>query len=129
MECRYTNGSSRFRFSLSEPGSALRLRRTFNAAYGIPGERVSAPPAEVRVNGVLAGMFPPAASNPARRWQQQEILLAALPPAGDVAIAVTPLFSVEADSFGESAWALRGAWVDHIFRATFDGPGGPSRMR
>ena len=121
MSCRFEQGSTHFVFRPQQFSGPLRLRRTFDAAYGEPGEWVSQPAAEVRVNGIKVGMFPPARADWTRRWQEQEILLAEIPPADELQFVVSPLFDGNANSFAESAWELIGGWVDGIFSATFDG--------
>ncbi|MEZ5461377.1 DUF2961 domain-containing protein [Dokdonella sp.] len=123
LDCRYSEGLSRFAFTPPQIAGPLRLRRTFDAAYGIPGTLASASAAEVRVNGVRAGWFPPAAANRARRWQEQEVLLADLPGASQLEFEIVPESGSHAAGFGESAWELLGGWVDPVFSDTFDGSG------
>jgi len=121
--CRWSSGSSRFSFRPIALAPPLRLRRIFDAGEGMPGEVAGTPAADVIVNGVVAGHFPPAIANPARRWQQQEALLDAI--AGDTLdIEIVPEFSATASSFSESAWELRGGWVDPIFVDGFDSAAG-----
>ncbi|MEP6880607.1 MAG: DUF2961 domain-containing protein [Dokdonella sp.] len=122
MDCHFGAGSTRFKFTPSERTGPLRLRRTFDAAYGQAGAVASQAAAEVRVNGVMVGMFPPVTSNASRRWQEQEILLAEIPGTGALEFTVSPLFDGHADGFGESAWELMGGWVDRIFSDNFDNP-------
>ncbi|MEO7014488.1 MAG: DUF2961 domain-containing protein [Dokdonella sp.] len=122
MNCRFGSGYTRFAFRPSEVLGPLRLRRTFDAAYGDPGRLAAEAAAEVRVNGVKVGVFPPARADRDRRWQEQEILLAEIPQADELQFVISPLLDGHADAFGESAWELLGGWVDSIFSATFDGP-------
>ncbi|HKE46716.1 MAG TPA: DUF2961 domain-containing protein [Rhodanobacteraceae bacterium] len=119
--CTSTNGSSRFRFVIDDAVPPLRLRRTFDAGAGAPGEIAGAPAAEIRVNGVVAGRFPPAIGNPARRWQQQDALLDPAIGAGMLDIEIVPEFTTFAPRFGESRWALAGGWKERIFADGFDG--------
>lgn len=121
--CRTTGGSTRFHFVLREAAGSLRLRRTIDVGIGMPGSIAGAPAANVIVDGVTVGRFPPAASNPARRWQQQEILLGVAAQAGVLELEVVPEFSALAASHGESAWELRGGWIDTLFADGFDAPG------
>jgi hypothetical protein len=121
LDCRYSDGFSRFTFTPALIAGPLRLRRTFDADHGIPGTTASASAAEVRVNGVRAGWFPPAATNRARRWQEQEILLANMPGSGVLHFEIEPIVDANAAGFGESAWELLGGWVDPVFSDTFDG--------
>ena len=118
--CTYASGSSRFRFQV-DAVSPLRLRRTFDAGSGTPGEIAGAPAAQIRVNGVVAGWFPPAIANPLRRWQEQEVPLDAQVTADLLAIEVVPEFASHAPLFSESAWELRGGWKDFIFGDGFEG--------
>lgn len=122
-DCRYAQGSSRFTFRPLEVVHPLRLRRTFDAAHGAVGAMASSAAAEVRVNGTTVGMFPPATANPDRRWQEQEIMLAAMPIAGTLRFEILPILDGRADEFGESAWELSGGWVDPVFLDTFDDSG------
>ena len=118
--CSYSTGSSHFRFEIDDAVPPLRLRRTFDAGAGLPGEIAGAPAAEILVNGVVAGRFPPAIANPLRRWQQQEALLDPAVGAGVLDFEIVPEFNVEAPMFGESAWDLSGGWKDVIFSDGFD---------
>ena len=120
--CRTTSGSSRFTFVLREAAGSLRLRRTIDVGVGSPGTIAGAPAATVLVDGSVVGRFPPAASNPARRWQQQEILLGVPAQAGLLDFEIVPEYSVLAASHGESAWELRGGWIDTLFAEGFDPP-------
>jgi hypothetical protein len=122
MDCRYDSGFSSFTFNPAASAGPLRLRRTFDAAYGIAGSLASASAAEVHVNGVSAGWFRPASVNRTRRWQEQEILLPEFINAGELHFTVAPQFDSHSDGFGESAWELLGGWVDTIFSASFDAP-------
>lgn len=120
LVCRANSGSSHFVFHANAVAGPLRLRRTFDVGDGVPGSIAGAPPALVLVNGVNAGSFPPAGANPARRWQQQEIFLATTPAAGDFDIEVVPAYTATAAAFSESAWELRGGFVDPIFSNGFE---------
>ena len=128
--CRFATGSSRFRFVVG-PGfeRPLRLRRTIDVGAGMPGELAGAPAAEVRVAGVLAGVFPPAPANPLRRWQQQEILLAAAAGRGVLDFEVTPLSGPASASHAESAWTLRAVLADDLFADGFEGSAAVDRYR
>src|SRR5690606_149220 len=53
--CRYTSGSSRFRFALHAGAQGLRLRRTFDVGEGSPGAIAGAPGARVAVDGKIVG--------------------------------------------------------------------------
>lgn len=118
--CRYASGSSRFRFDLGDAAGTLRLRRTFDVGGGAPGSIAGAPAANVLVDGLVVGRFPPAASNPARRWQQQEILLASSAQPGVLDIEIVPETAAYAADFSESAWELRGGWIDRMFADGFE---------
>jgi hypothetical protein len=98
----------------------LRLRRTFSTNVGWPGEMAGAPAAEIRVNGVTAGWFPPAIANPDRAWQQQEVLLDSGVTAAVLDVELVPEFAAYAAGFSESAWVLRGGWKDSIFADGFE---------
>lgn len=119
--CAYASGSSRFRFQVEAAASPLRLRRTFDGGSGTPGEIAGAPAAQIRINGVGAGWFPPAIANPLRRWQEQEVPLDAEATADLLDIEVVPNFASYAPLFSESAWELRGGWKDFIFGNGFEG--------
>ncbi len=119
--CGFAAGTSRFTFTLREPAQGLRLRRTIDVASGEPGRLAGAPAARVRVDGVEVGDFPPAAGNPARRWDEQEILLAGQYDAGELAFEIVPEHGVHAAMHGESGWSLYSAWIDAIHRDGFDG--------
>jgi hypothetical protein len=129
LDCRTRLGFTEFTFKPSERSGSLRLRRTFDAAYGDPGRLAAQFAAEIRVNGVSAGTFPPAYADRSRRWQEQEILLPAFPGDGELRFTIIPIFEPIADVFGESAWELLGGWVDPIFSATFDGPDSGSKAK
>ena len=118
--CTYTSGSSHFRFRVDAGVPPLRLRRTFIANLGVPGAIAGAPAAEIRVNGGLAGWFPPAVANPDRPWQQQEVLLDSGVSAGVLDIEIVPEFVAYAAGFSESAYELRGGWKDPIFANGFE---------
>lgn len=121
--CSYASGSSQFRFEIDDAVPPLRLRRTFDAGAGLPGETAGAPAAEIRVNGTVVGWFPPAIANPLRRWQQQEVLLDAAVGPGLLDFEIVPDFTDYAPTFGESAWELSGGWKDAIFADGFDAGG------
>jgi hypothetical protein len=118
--CAYTTGGSRFTFSIVDAGPPLRLRRTFDVSAGSPGEIAGAPAAEIRVDGVLAGFFPPAIANPLRRWQQQEALLDPSIGAGSHDFEIVPEFTATAPVLAESAFELSGGWKDAIFADGFE---------
>jgi len=120
VACSYASGSSHFRFRVASPELPLRLRRTFDAGVGTPGDIAGSAGAEVRVNGVVAGRFAPVIANPARRWQQQEITLDGGAIADVLDIEIIPEFAAYAPWFSESAWELRGGWKDAIFADGFD---------
>ena len=122
MDCHFNLGTTRFSFKPLQRSGPLRLRRTFDAAYGEAGTVAAQAAAEVRVNGDIVGIFPPVSANASRRWQEQEILLAEIPATGDLEFTVSPLFDSHSDGFGESAWELLGGWVDSIFADSFDHP-------
>ena len=125
--CRYSAGGSRFTFHLgADAAPPLRLSRTFDAGCDEPavdcnpGTSAGSAAADVYVDGERAGTFPVAMANPARRWQTQEILLGAVPAAGDLDVEIVPRYSAFAPRFTESAWELRGGWKDAIFADGFD---------
>jgi hypothetical protein len=119
--CRYAAGASRFRLRVDAPSSVpLRLRRTFDVGDGTPGVDAGSAAAVVRINGAIVGWFPPVAANPARRWQQQEILLDPILGSGVLDVRIEPEFSAFAASFSESRWELRGGWKDEIFEDGFE---------
>lgn len=118
--CRYASGTSRFTFQLPEAVSMLRLRRTFDGTGGTPGTTAGAPAAEVRIGGSPVGWFPPAASDPLRRWQEQEIVLGGAHGPGPLALEIVPQFSAHAAMHNESAWELRSSWIDTIHVDGFD---------
>jgi hypothetical protein len=121
--CTYASGASHFHFEVDDAVPPLRLRRTFDAGAAMPGESAGAPAAEIRINGVVAGWFPPAIANPRRRWQEQEALLDPAFSAGLLDIEIVPDFTAYAPQFGESRWALSGGWKDRIFADGFEGAG------
>jgi hypothetical protein len=129
VDCRYESGTSSFTFNPVAIAGPLRLRRTFDAAYGIAGSLASASAAEVHVNGVSAGWFPPASVNRTRRWQEQEIQLPESVNAGELHFTVAPLFDSRSDGFGESAWELLGGWIDPLFSASFEAPDSRSKAQ
>lgn len=119
--CRYSAGSSRFRLRVETPSSTpLRLRRTFDVGDGTPGSDAGSAAAAVRINGAIVGWFPPAPANPARRWQQQEILLDPSLGSGVLDVRIEPEFVPFATGFSESRWELRGGWKDEIFDDGFE---------
>lgn len=120
LACRYASGSSGFRFRVDDAVQPLRLRRTFDAGNGVPGDTAGSAAAEIRVNGIAAGWFPPAIANPARRWQQQEALLDIAPGTSVFDIEIVPDFGSATPLFGESRWELLGGWKDRILRDGFD---------
>lgn len=122
LACTFASGSSRFRFRVADAEVPLRLRRTFDAGAGTPGEQAGSAAATIFVNGIAAGAFPPVALNPLRRWQQQEALLDVAFGTTDFDIVVVPDFQPYATAFGESRWDLRGGWKDAIFGDGFDTP-------
>lgn len=120
--CRYASGSSRFRFELGRGYEGpLRLRRRIDVGAGVPGEVAGAPAAEVRLDGKVVGVFPPAAANPLRRWQEQEILLDADGAPRSLAFEIVPLPMPSAAISSESAWTLRAVLADHLYADGFDG--------
>jgi hypothetical protein len=125
--CSYASGGSRFRFKVEDAVPPLRLRRIFDAGAATPGETAGAPAAEIRVNGVAAGWFPPAMANPLRRWQEQEALLDPAVGAGVLDIEIVPEFGAHAPLFSESAWVLSGGWKDRIFAEGFERTLSPAR--
>jgi hypothetical protein len=120
VACTYASGTSRFHFEVDDAVPPLRLRRTFDAGAGSPGETAGAPAAEIRVNGVVVGTFPPAIANPLRRWQEQEVALDASLAGGSMDFEIVPEFTPFAPAFSESAWTLSGGWKDAIFADGFD---------
>ncbi|HEX5123439.1 MAG TPA: DUF2961 domain-containing protein [Rhodanobacteraceae bacterium] len=118
--CAYASGTSRFAFDIVDAVAPLRLRRTIDVSAGLPGEIAGAPAAEIRVDGVVAGWFPPAIASPLRRWQQQEALLDPAVGAGLHDFEIVPEFTAAAPLFAESAYELSGGWKDAIFADGFD---------
>ncbi|HJT97107.1 MAG TPA: DUF2961 domain-containing protein [Rhodanobacteraceae bacterium] len=118
--CASSAGSSRFVFDVADAVPPLRLRRTFDASMGSPGDIAGAPAAEIRVDGVAAGAFPPAIANPLRRWQQQEALLDPVVGPGPHTFEIVPEFTDAAPYFTESQWELAGGWKDAVFADGFD---------
>ncbi len=127
LACGRASGPSHFRFRVDAALAPLRLRRTFDAGLGSPGSMAGTAGAIVRVNGVVAGAFAPVIANPARRWQQQEIVLADAVVADVLDIEIDPVFSAGAPLFGESRWDLRGGWKDTLFADGFDVAAGALR--
>ena len=123
--CTFASGSSRFRFHVADAQPPLRLRRTFDAGAGMPGEQAGSAAATIFINGVAVGAFPPAPVNLLRRWQQQEALLDIAAGITDFDVVVVPDFQPHAAWFSESRWELRGGWKDAIFIDGFDVPGVP----
>ena len=120
LACSYARGSSHFRFRVDDAELPLRLRRTFDAGNGTPGDTAGAAAAEIRINGVTAGWFPPAIANPARRWQQQDALLDIAPATTLFDVEIVPEFGAATPVFGESRWEFLGGWKDAIFVDGFD---------
>jgi hypothetical protein len=98
----------------------LRLRRTFDTGAGVPGAIAGSPAARILVDGQVVGWFPPAAANPARRWEQQEAVLALDAPASSIEFEIAPVFDATSAGFGESAWEVRGGWIDAIYADGFE---------
>ena len=126
LACTYGDGSSHFHFRVADAQSPLRLRRTFDAGAGVPGEQAGSAAAMIFINGIAAGAFAPAPANPSRRWQQQEALLHVAAGTTDFDVVVVPEFRAYANVFAESRWELRGGWKDAIFADGFDAP--PARV-
>ncbi|WP_440246334.1 DUF2961 domain-containing protein [Dokdonella sp.] len=120
LACRSTGGSSRFRFHVADARRPLRLRRTFDAGTGTPGEQAGSAAAAIFVNGVAAGGFGPAPADPSRRWHQQEALLDVPPGTVDFDVVIVPELRSYAPVFAESRWELRGGWKDAIFADGLD---------
>lgn len=127
LACAGTSGAIHFSFHVGDWSPPLRLRRTFDAGMGSPGVVAGSAGARIFVNGVLAGSFAPVASNPVRRWQQQDAPLNVLAGSGTLDIDIVPDVSAHAPLFGESRWELRGGWKDDIFVDGFDGAGRSAR--
>jgi hypothetical protein len=76
------------------------------------------------VNGVKAGGFSFAGSDPLRRWKQQDAVLdaAAFAPSGILNFEVRPLYTApgNAAGFSDSAYELWGGWTDLIFVDGFE---------
>jgi len=120
VACRYASGSTHFHFHMPSDGQALRLRRTFDAGHGTPGSIAGSAAATVFINGVQAGAFAPVIANPARRWQQQDVLLDVAAGATSLDFEIVPQFSAPTPVFDESRWELLGTWVDLLFADGFD---------
>jgi hypothetical protein len=118
--CAYAAGASRFVFDVADAEPPLRLRRTFDVAAGSPGQTAGAPAADILVDGVVVGRFPPAIANPPRRWQQQEALLDPALGAGRHEFEIVPDFTATAPRMAESAFELSGGWKDAIFSGGFE---------
>jgi hypothetical protein len=118
--CAYSAGASRFAFDVADAVPPLRLRRTFDGTAGVPGETAGAPAADIVVDGVVVGRFPPASANPSRRWQQQEALLDPELGAGHHEFEIAPDFTATAPRMAESRFELSGGWKDAIFFAGFE---------
>jgi hypothetical protein len=80
-------------------GPRLRIRRRFDAG-------TAAPRADVYVNGVFAGAFPPSEANHFRRWREGDLDI--LAGAGDLAVSVVafPDSASGASLFTEAAYEL-----------------------
>jgi|GEM_PF-922085 len=122
LACAGTSGAIRFAFRPGGWNPPLRLRRTFDAGSGSPGAIAGSAGARIFVNGTPAGSFAPVASNPVRRWQQQDAPLDVPAGSGTFEIDVVPDVSAHAPLFGESRWELRGGWRDAIFADGFEPP-------
>lgn len=120
LACAGTSGAIHFVFHAGSWNPPLRLRRTFDAGAGNPGVVAGSAGARIFVNGVLAGSFAPVASNPVRRWQQQDAPLEVAAGSGTLDINVVPDVSAHAPLFGESRWELRGGWRDALFADGFE---------
>jgi hypothetical protein len=118
--CAYSAGASRFAFDVADAAPPLRLRRTLDVAAGSPGETAGAPAAEILVDGVVVGRFPPAIADPLRRWQQQDALLDPALGAGRHAFEIVPDFTPTAPRVAESSFELWGGWKERIFAAGFE---------
>jgi hypothetical protein len=118
--CTYATGTTRFRFDIASGASPLRLRRTFDGTGASPGLVAGAPAAEIRINGVVAGRFPPAIANPARRWQEQDAPIDPAIDGGSLDVEIVPEFTAFAPAFAESRWTLLGAWKDELFADGFE---------
>jgi hypothetical protein len=120
VACRYASGSTHFHFDVPADGQALRLRRTLDVGHGTPGSIAGSAAAIVFINGVQAGAFAPVIANPARRWQQQDAVLAVAAGSTSLDIDIVPEFSAPTPAFDESRWELLGTWVDLLFADGFD---------
>ncbi len=125
LACGFASGSSQFHFHVADAQPPFRLRRTFDAGAGVPGEQAGSAAATIFINGMAAGAFPPAPVDPLRRWQQQEALLDVAAGTTDFEVVVVPDFQPHAAWFSESLWELRGGWKDAIFIDGFDVSGAP----
>ncbi|MEO7431036.1 MAG: DUF2961 domain-containing protein [Dokdonella sp.] len=120
LVCRHVDGSSHFHLRVPPDGHALRLRRTFDAGAGTPGVIAGSAAADIRINGSLAGSFPPVIANPARRWQQQDALLDVAAGTTELDVEIEPAFGGSMPAFSESRWTLYGTWVDRLFADGFE---------
>ncbi|MBN8726171.1 MAG: DUF2961 domain-containing protein [Xanthomonadales bacterium] len=113
--CRSTGGESRFRMKLAEAAPVLRLRRVVDAAT--PGQA-----AQVRINGVPAGSFPPVRPDAIRRWQEQDAPLAVPPGATVLDIRIEPMWGAHGDAgvFTESSYELWATPGDLVFGSGFE---------
>ncbi|MFB9067242.1 DUF2961 domain-containing protein [Pseudofulvimonas gallinarii] len=111
--CRFSEGTSSFRFHLRNRAQRLWLRRRFDALEG--GQA-----AIVVVNGQEAGRFPYAPKQPWRRWQEVDLPLAMPPqPAGSMLdIRIVPIDS--AALFTEAAYTLLAPPGDLLHADGFD---------
>lgn len=103
--CRREGGESTFRLRLPPPGvGRLRLRRRLDA--GTPGQE-----AEVLLDGVRAGSFPPVEANPWLRLREADL---DVPPAAvpartrEVTVTVRPVPRGWSPAFTEAGWELFG---------------------
>lgn len=113
--CRFTEGSSTFRFRLDHAVQQLWLRRRFDGYDGGQAARIL-------VDGVEVGMLSYAQRHAYRRWQEVDMPLALPPqPAGaELQIRVIPL---DADTpFTEAAYTLIGTVGDALFANGFQSP-------
>ncbi|KAA0256589.1 DUF2961 domain-containing protein [Acidobacteria bacterium ACD] len=104
--CRREDGDSSFRLRLPVPGvRGLRLRRRLDA--GTPGQE-----ADVFLDGIPAGRFPPVDANPWFRLRDADldVPLDAVPvSAREVTVTVRPVPRDFSPSFSEVRWELFGA--------------------
>ncbi len=109
--CYFGAGNSHFHMAVQAAASPLRLRRIYDAAQA--GQK-----AEIWINSTLAGVFPYNASNPIRRWQEQDVVLNTAVSGTDFDIEIRPQYGSPdgAIEFSDSAYELWGAPTDPIFR-------------